>query len=45
MSTKISRPIGLLFAVLVIVGYLTRTNVQSRSGKSKTSGSLAAQNS
>jgi uncharacterized membrane protein YedE/YeeE len=34
-----------LFAVLVIVGYLTRTNVQSRSGKSKTSGSLAAQNS
>jgi hypothetical protein len=35
----------LLFAVLVIVGYLTRTNVQSRSASGKTSGSFAAQNS
>ncbi|WP_079415684.1 YeeE/YedE thiosulfate transporter family protein [Thiomonas intermedia] len=36
---------GLLFAVLVIVGYLTRTNMQSRGTGGKSSGAFVAQNS
>ncbi len=36
---------GLLFAVLVIVGYITRTNTSARKVGNKSSGAFAAQNS
>jgi len=36
---------GLLFAVLVVVGYLTRTNASARKTSNKSSGSFAPQNS